>query len=295
MLGSASAQTIGLAMPNLKDPFPLISMKKIEEASVAEGYRVATTDAGDLDQKQTADVQSLIDAKVDVLVVMMTGRDVAKPITEAAAAARIPVVFLNRKPADEALGPRAVYVGSDEKESGTLQAKEVCRLLGGKGSIVVLMGILSQDAAKTRTHDVHEVLATPECSGIQLLEEQSANWSQAQAAEIMQSFLAAGIKPNAVIANNDNMALGALDALAEAGAGRTIVAGIDASDGALKAMTDGRMAVTILQDFAGQGLKAAEVALRLAKGEDMPTLNWVPFQLIRPEDAARLAAERLAN
>ncbi len=76
----------------------------------------------------------------------------------------------------DALGPKGAFVASDEVESGTLQTKEVCRILGGKGDILVMVGDLANQAAVQRTKDIHDVIATPDCAGMKILDEQTAVW-----------------------------------------------------------------------------------------------------------------------
>ena len=86
----------------------------------------------------------------------------------------MPLVYVNRQPADvDKLGPKAAFVASNEAESGTLETKQICKLLGGKGNILVIEGELSNQAAVQRTKDIHEVIATPDCSGIKIIDEQT--------------------------------------------------------------------------------------------------------------------------
>ena len=110
-------------------------------------------------------------------------------MTKLATAAGIPLVYVNRLPGDTTLPEKVSFVGSDEQQSGTLEMKEVCRLLGGKGTILVMMGELSNQAARQRTQDVHDVIATPECSGITIAQEQTGNWSRTQGTDLMTNWI----------------------------------------------------------------------------------------------------------
>ncbi|MEC5206734.1 ABC-type sugar transport system substrate-binding protein [Vogesella perlucida] len=173
-------------------------------------------------------------------------------------------------------------MGSNELESGTLQMKEVCRLMGGKGNIVVMMGDLSNQAARQRTKDVEDVIATPACKGIKIVEKQTAKWSRTEGRDLVMNWLSAGVKFDAVVSNNDEMALGAIQALKAAKRSNVIVAGVDATRDALTAMKSGDMKVTVFQNGAGQGRGAIDVALKLAKGEKVPPMNYIPFELVTP-------------
>jgi ribose transport system substrate-binding protein/inositol transport system substrate-binding protein len=180
-------------------------------------------------------------------------------------------------------------VASNEKESGTLQTKQVCALLKGKGRVVVLMGEPFHAAARARTQDISDVIATPECKGLEIVERQAAYWSRDYADQQMQEWLAAGVKFDAVIANNDEMALGAIRAMKKAGMPMkdVVTAGVDATDDALAAMEAGDLDVTILQSAVGQGAVAVDAAVKLANKEKVPRENNVPFELVTPENITK--------
>jgi inositol transport system substrate-binding protein len=176
------------------------------------------------------------------------------------------------------------FVGSDEKQSGTLEMKEVCKLMGGKGKILLMMGELSNQAARQRTQDVHDVIATPECKDIEIIEQQTGNWMRTQGTDLMTNWISAGYKFDAVVSNNDEMAIGAIQALKASGYDMkdVIVAGIDATQDALAAMKAGDLDVSVFQNAAGQGQGAVDTALKLAKGEQVESYVWVPFELVTP-------------
>ena len=94
-------------------------------------------------------------------------------------------------PADKSLPAKVAYVGSNEVDSGTLEMKEVCKLMGGKGNILVMMGELSNQAARQRTQDVEDVIATPECSGIKILDKRTAKWQRTEGNDLMTNWISA--------------------------------------------------------------------------------------------------------
>jgi ribose transport system substrate-binding protein/inositol transport system substrate-binding protein len=147
-------------------------------------------------------------------------------------------------------------------------------------------GDLANQAAIQRTQDIHDVIATPECSGMKILDQQTAAWDPVKAQDLMTNWIAAGHKPAAVIANNDNMAIGAINAMKAAGWDMkdVVVGGVDATQEALAYMKNGDLDVTVFQDAFGQGSGAVDAAIKLAKGEKVQTKVWIPFQLVTPEN-----------
>ena len=123
---------------------------------------------------------------------------------------------MNRQPL-EPLDPNdpIVYVGSDENVSGKLEGEAIAKLLKGKGNVVIMMGELATQAAALRTEGVEKVFAQhPE---IKVVQKQTANWRRNEAIDLMNNWLVAGTKIDAVAANNDEMAIGAIIALQQAG------------------------------------------------------------------------------
>ena len=168
--------------------------------------------------------------------------------------------------------------------SGTLETKQICKLLGGKGDILVMEGELSNQSAVQRTKDVHEVISTPDCSGMKVVAEQTANCDRTQAQNLMTNWLSKGLKFDAVVSNNDEMAIGALQAMKAAGVDTkaAIVGGVDATQDALASMKSGDLKVTVFQDAAGQGKGAVDAALALAAGKTVEKKVYIPFLLVTP-------------
>ncbi|MGV3552022.1 sugar ABC transporter substrate-binding protein [Rhizobium sp.] len=283
---SAFAGDIGVSMAN-SDTFLTVLRKGIEKSAADANQPVQIEIADDDVQKQLSQIQNFIAAKVDAIIVNAVDTSATAPMTKLANDAGIPIVYVNRQPIDvDALGDKGAFVASNEADSGTLETKEVCRLLGGKGDILVMQGDLANQAAIMRTKDVHDVIATPECSGMKVLDEQTAGWDPVKAQDLMTNWIAAGHKPAAVIANNDNMAIGAINAMKAAGWDMkdVVVAGIDATQEALAYMKQGDLDVTVFQDAFGQGAGAVDAAIKLAKGEKVEAKVWIPFQLVTPEN-----------
>jgi len=289
----AQAQKIGLSMPEL-DPFLTLLKNGVVEAGKQSGVTVLLEDAQRDKARQIDQIAKLIAQKVDAIIVVPVDTNGTPKITSMATNANIPLVYVNRKPNDFARLPSSVVlVASDEKVSGTLEAQEVCRLMNGKGNLLVLMGDLSNEAARTRTSDIDEVLATSACSGIRVVDKRIGNWDRHRAKTITSNILNAGKvngkKLDAIIANNDEMALGAIAALkaAQLWTPEFVVAGIDAIPDALASMKAGELKVTVFQNAEGQGGRAIESALKLIKKQPVPRFVDVPFELVTPANVGK--------
>ncbi|MCM2394990.1 substrate-binding domain-containing protein [Rhizobium sp. S95] len=287
--GTASAQTIGVSMSSL-DKFKTVLLNGIlAHGKTVPGLKIISENAEGDTAKQLEQMRKFVADKVDAIIVAPSDGDLGPQMSKIASDAGIPLIYVNNEPSNLAeLPEKQAVVASDEKDSGTLETREVCRLLNGKGKAVVMMGELFHAAARKRTEDVSDVLSTDTCKGIQIVERQSANWSRDQADSLMQEWLKAGVKFDAVITNNDEMALGAIRAMKNAGISMdtVVVAGVDATDDALAAMVAGDLDVTILQNATGQGKGAIEAALKLIKGDKVEKTNYVPFELVTPANVA---------
>ncbi|MGR9214794.1 substrate-binding domain-containing protein (plasmid) [Rhizobium leguminosarum] len=288
-ISAAHAQTIGVSMSDL-DKFRTVLLNGVvSHGQTISGLKLVTENAKGDNEVQKQQVQKLIADKVDAIILAVSDGDLGPQMTKMAADAGIPLIYINNVPSNLLdLPDNQVVVASNEKESGTLETKQVCALLKGKGRVVVLMGEPFHAAARARTQDISDVIATPDCNALQIVERQAAYWSRDYADQQMQEWLSAGVKFDAVIANNDEMALGAIRAMKKAGMPMkdVVVAGVDATDDALAAMVAGDLDVTILQSAVGQGAAAVDAAVKLIRKEKVPRENNVPFELVTPENIA---------
>lgn len=290
---AAHAQKVGLAMAEL-DTFLTILKNGTLDAAKKSGATVQVEDAQADVGKQLSQIQNFIAQKVDAIIVNPVDTDATPKITKMVTDAKIPLIYVNRKPVDFAKLPAGVaFVASDEKVSGTLQTQHVCKLLKGKGDVLVLMGDLSNEAARTRTADIEDVVKTKECSGIKIVDKREGKWSRTNGQDITTNWLSSGVKFDAIIANNDEMALGAINALkaAKKWTPASIVAGIDATPDALASMKAGDLKVTVFQNAAGQGSGAIESALKLIKKQPVDRFVNVPFELVTPENLSKYSGK----
>ncbi|MCX7277229.1 MAG: sugar ABC transporter substrate-binding protein [Burkholderiales bacterium] len=288
---AAHAQKIGLAMANQETFLAYMSDALLAQAKTV-GANVQMESAENDVSKQLNQIQNFITQKVEAIIVNPVDTDATTKITKMVTEAGIPLVYVNRKPVDfEKLPKNVAFVASDEKVSGTLQTQEVCRVMKGKGNIVVLMGELSNEAARTRTKDIEEVLATKECAGIKILDKREGTWLRTKGTDIVSNWITAGLKFDAIIANNDEMAIGAVQALkaAKRWTPDFMVAGIDATPDALASMKAGDLKVTVFQNAAGQGRGSLEAAIKLIKKQPVDRFVNIPFELVTPANLAKYA------
>lgn len=282
---SAMAQSIGVSVAWFDDNF-LTSMRNAMEAEAeAQGYEIQFLDAqGDIG-RQLSQTQSLAARDVDAIIINPVDTAATGSMTEVAVENGIPLIYVNRQPEGGDLeNDGVVFVGSDQKLSGEMQMEALAEMLGGEGNVAIMLGELSSGATHQRTDGVKEVAA--EYPGIQIVAEQPADYQRTEAIDLMTNWVVGGQEIDAIAANNDEMAIGALNAMRQLGISpnEILVGGIDATRDALESMQRGELAVTVFQDPVGQGGGAVKAAIALAEGEEVEDINLVPFKLVTPEN-----------
>ena len=300
MSTSAMAETIGVSMALFDDNFlTVLRNGMVEQAEGMDGVDIQVEDAQNDVARQLDQINNFIASGVDAIIVNPVDTSATQAMSDAAVSAGVPLVYVNRMPVNiETLPDTQAFVASDERESGTLQTIEICDTLAEQSTnparVYVMMGELSNQAAVVRTQDIDDVIADGKCAvEIEEIDRQTANWSRDEAQDLMTNWLSTGEPFDALIANNDEMAIGALQAMKASGIAMedVVVGGIDATRDALLSMAGGELDVTVFQDAAGQGAGALEVALKLAKGEDVEQRVYVPFQLVTPENMSEFTTK----
>ncbi|MGO4855584.1 sugar ABC transporter substrate-binding protein [Phaeovulum sp. W22_SRMD_FR3] len=285
LAAGASAETIGVAMSLFDDNYLTVLRQNMQKHADALGVTVQMEDAqGDI-ARQQSQIENFVAAGVDGIIVMLVDADSGKAMSDIAERAGVPLVFVNMLPANmETFPEKQAWVGSNEEQAGNLEASEVCKLVEGKGDTVILLGQLGTTGQRGRTKATEEVLAMDACSGMKVLDQQTANWMRTPALDLMTNWITSGMQPKAVIANNDEMALGAIQALKSAGVSMddVVIAGVDATQDALAAMKAGDLDVTVYQSAKGQGEGSLDTVLKIARGEYFEPMVTVPFELVTP-------------
>jgi inositol transport system substrate-binding protein len=280
----ASATTIGVSMRRFDDNF-LTSVKNAMEAeakvkSVQADFENANFDVG----KQLSQVQGFLAQHVDAIIVNPVDTSATPKITQLASQAGIPLVYVNLKPEDKTLPHNVVFVGSDDQVSGTLQGEEMVRQMGGKGNMVIIEGELDNSSTVQRTADIEDVVK--KFPDIKIIEKQTANWSRTDAISLVSNWLTTGEKINAIAANNDEMAIGAILALKQAGQNPKsyVIGGIDATADALAEIANGDLAVTVDQGANKIGASSIDIALKLISGESVDSYVYIPSEIVTKDN-----------
>jgi inositol transport system substrate-binding protein len=287
---ASHSKNIGVSMALFDDNFLTVLRNGIQADADKMGLGVQIEDAQNDVAKQLDQINNFIASGVDAIIVNPVDTSATQAMSDAAAAANVPLVYVNRQPINvDTLPDNQAFVASNEVDSGTLETIEVCRLLKEKGkdnaNVYVMMGELSNQAAVQRTADIHDVMAAGKCAvTLNIVDEQTANWSRDQAQDLMTNWISSGAAFDGVIANNDEMAIGAIQAMKAAGMSmeELVVGGIDATQDALAAMQAGDLDVTVFQNAAGQGAGALDAAVKLSNGEAVEQKVYVPFELVTP-------------
>lgn len=274
--------TLGVCIYNGEDTFisSLLDVIRTEAEGVAT---LIVRDAQNNQNRQNDQVEALLLSGVDALIVNPVDRISAIYLLQMAMRYQKPIVFINREPllADLETYDKAYYVGIDPKEQGVLQGKLAADYFkthpaadkngDGQMQLVILKGEPGHQDAELRTTHAIKSLQVEGISADKLAEE-TALWERNLGQERMAALLNTyGDRIECVISNNDDMALGAIDALKAAGyfaGGRYIpVIGIDATAPAVEALSQGSLYATVVNDAYGQGKSTIMLALLLAKGE----------------------------
>lgn len=250
------------------------------KADAMGDVELTVVDAGGDAAKQLQQVETFISQKVDAIIMQPQEQEACSPAIDKAKAAGIPIINCNSLTITE---PDA-YVGSNDSESAEIAMTYIAEQLGGKGNVLMMHGHPGQTAEVKRTEGAMDILAqNPDMT---LLDEQTADWDRAEAMTLMENWIQAyGDQINAVFCQNDEMALGALNALVQADKkDNVLVVGVDAIDDALQSVKDGKMDATVYQDCKGQAEGAIEAAYKLAKGESVEKEILIPFILVTTEN-----------
>lgn len=266
----ASKPTIGFAMYGMPS-WVAWGKRGAEKVALANNADLQWVSANMNVDTQLTQIQQFIDRKVDVIIVGAVNSSKLQPALEAAKKAGIPVVGVNMSipaPADTLL---TSYIGPDDVQAGRQVAKQIIDALGGKGNVVVLQGPIGQSAEVDRSAGIKDALS--KAPGIKLLAMESGKWDRTASFNITKEWLARfGTEINGIIAENDDMAIGAAQALkkAEGLYGKIPVAGVDGIKDGMREIEAGGMIGTNLQNAAIQLGEAVQVSVDIVQGKPHP-------------------------
>ena len=283
---AAADLKIGVSMSAFDDTFLTYLREDMDKQAKSypkgDGVQLQFEDARADVVKQLSQVENFISQNVDAIIVNPVDTASTANIIKAATAAKIPLVFVNRRPDSPTLPTGVAAVVSNDVEAGKLQMEYIAEKLGGKGNIVILLGDLANNSTTNRTKGVKEVLA--KYPGIKVEQEQTGIWLRDKGMTLVNDWLTQGRDFQAVLSNNDEMAIGAAMALKSAGKKGVLIAGVDGTPDGLNAITKGDMTVSAFQDAKGQADKSVETARKMAKNEPIEQNVVIPFRLITPDN-----------
>ena len=276
---------IGVSMAHFDDNFlTMIRTAMMEHAATFPEIDLRLADAqGDVG-RQLSQIQNFAAQDAAAIIVNAADTSATPGMTKIAREAGVPLVYVNRRPAEETLPGGVVFVGSEDLQAGTLEMEELARLMNHRGNVAIMVGELASNGAQLRTKAVENVVA--KYPGMKIVEKQVGNFQRERGLDLMNNWLTAGTAIDAVAANNDEMAIGAIMAIQQARrrAGKILVGGVDATPDALAELAKGTLAVTVFQNARGQARGALDAAVKLSRGEKVDSFVWIPFELVTREN-----------
>ena len=281
--GSDEKLVIGFMNTNLSNEFQVALLDAARESAEELGVELVEQDGQGDAARQVSQMEQLVSQKVDAIVMAPYDKDACAPAVTIAQEAGIPLIIVNSTVNN--LEDATAYVGSDDKVAGEMAMEKLAEEIGGEGNIMMIRGPIGNSAEVGRTEGVNTILENyPEIS---LVVDEPADWDRERAMKLMENKLQSDMDIVGVMAQNDEMAIGAQRAIEAAGKQDSIqVIGIDAIADALSAVEEGKLIATVFQDASAQAKKALEVAVAAARGENTESEYFIDFKLITKENVA---------
>lgn len=265
--------TVGFSVSTLNNPFFVTLIDGAKATAEENGIDLIVLDAGDDAAKQTSDVEDLISKDISVLIINPVDSDAAVPVVKDAIAAGIKVIAVDRV----VNGVEVDCEIASDNVAGAKMATEYLLELVGKGAKVAeLQGVPGASATIDRGAGFHAVAD----KDLDVVASQTANFNRAEGLDVMENILQASGDLKGVFAHNDEMALGAAEAISASNKDIKIV-GFDATDDAVAAVKEGKMAATVAQQPEKMGITAVETAVKLIAGEVVEKSIPVEVKLIK--------------
>lgn len=264
---------IGFSVSTLNNPFFVTLTEGAKAAAGEKQVDLVVVDAGDDAAKQASDIEDLVSRNVGVLIVNPVDSDAVAPAVQSALSQGVKVISVDR-----AVNGVDVdcQIASDNVAGARMATEYLKELIGEGAKVAELQGVPGASATIDRGEGFHQVADT----GFDVAASQTANFNRAEGMSVMENILQSDGTVKGVFAHNDEMALGAAEAVAASGKDIKIV-GFDATDDAQKAVKDGKMAATVAQKPDKMGETAVETALRIMAGETVEKSIPVEVELIK--------------
>lgn len=273
--GTGGAVSIGIALSTLNNPYFVTLTDAAKAETQAKGATLTSADGQNDLAKQTSEIEDFISKKVDCIIVNPVDSSGIAPAVTEANTAKIPVIAVDRGVTG---ATTAGFIASDNVQAGKLAATALMKALNGSGKIAVLTGVPGASATNDRTTGFQQ--AQTDNPGITVVSNQTAQFDRATALTVTENILQAHPDIQGVFAENDEMALGAIQALTAANkAGKVFVTSIDGTSDGMKAVEAGTLLETIAQQPAFMGKTAVDYCVTLAGGGTVQT-GLTPSPLI---------------
>ncbi len=267
------SQKVGLSVSTLNNPFFVTLTEGAKTAAKANNIELVVVDAGDDVAKQTSDIEDLISKNVGVLIVNPVDSDAVAPAVEEAIDKGIKVISVDRVVNGVEVSSQ---IASDNVAGAKMATEYLLELVGEGAKVAELQGVPGASATIDRGAGFHEIADT----SFDVVSSQTANFNRAEGLTVMENILQANSDIVGVFAHNDEMALGAIEAIASSNK-EIVVVGFDATDDAKAAVTEGKMAATVAQKPDLMGQTAVETAMKLLAGETVEASIPVAVELIK--------------
>lgn len=271
---------IGVSMLSMQNEFIVNVADEMQKKADELGVKLITVDAERSALKQMEQVESFIAQGVDAIIMNPCEVEASSPAVSRAISAGIPIVNVN----SETTAEPTAFVGSNDVESARIAMNYLVEKMGGIGNLVMIHGFMGQAAQIQREQGAKEILKDyPE---MKLMAEQTGEWDRSKSMDLMQNWIQSyGDQIDAVFAHNDEMGMGAVKALENAGLkDKVVVVSIDAIKDALQAVKKGTLNATVFQNAREQGAAAVSTAVKLAEGQKTEKEILIPFQLVVKEN-----------
>jgi ABC-type sugar transport system substrate-binding protein len=282
--------TIAVSYQNLAFPYVAAMQKAIQNRAAALGIELIEADAFNDTSKELANVENMLAQNPDMLLFEAASLDASAASIEAANEAGIPVVQFNGKANG---GEYISFVGSNQIDSGVLLGQWLVdlRTSTGKDTLkcIYLRGVAGQITDIARSDGVQKALSDAGVTDKFTFTEQYADYDRGKGQSVTESILSQSTDYDCIIANNDDMILGALAAVEQAGLTGLPMAGVDGLPEALQAIKDGKLAATVFQNPEGQAAGGLTAAVAYLDGTTPPVEILIPFQLVTPENVDQIA------
>ena len=269
----SSGNVIGFSVSTLNNPFFVTLTEGARKAATENNVELVVVDAGDDAAKQTSDIEDLVSRNVGVLIVNPVDSDAVAPAVKSAMSQGIKVIAVDR-------GVNGVdvdcQIASDNVAGARMATEYLMELVGEGAKVAELQGVPGASATIDRGAGFHQVAD----QSLQVAASQTANFNRAEGMTVMENILQSDGTIKGVFAHNDEMALGAVEAVAASGKDIKIV-GFDATDDAQKAVKDGKMAATVAQKPDKMGEAAIGTAVKIMAGETVEKSIPVEVELIK--------------